>query len=337
MLNNKRPRLIDSYDALFLDLDGVIYKGPGAIPHAVDSINKAQVVRGYLTNNASRTPESVAEHLNSLGLQVEPRDVVTSPQAAVRVLAERIPAGSLVLVVGGEGLIREVETAGFRITHLADDKPAAVIQGFSPELGWADLAEASFALQRDEQCVWIATNTDWTIPVAAGVAPGNGALVSAVHLAVGRLAEFAGKPEKPLFDVATERFADTTRPLMVGDRLDTDIAGANRAGIDSALVLTGIDQAKQVLAASSEEQPNYILEDLRDLDRPYPEVIRSTDADGVHTVEVGKAVVRRKDNVIRVARAGTSIDRLRAGAAIIYDSGLKIFGLDVDSQIYSKL
>lgn len=336
MLNNKRPRLIDGYDALFLDLDGVIYKGPGAIPHAVEAINKAQVVRGYLTNNASRTPESVAEHLNSLGLQVEPREVVTSPQAAVRVLAERIPAGSLVLVVGGEGLIREVEAAGFRITHIADDKPAAVIQGFSPELGWAELAEASFALQRDESCVWIATNTDWTIPVAAGVAPGNGALVSAVHLAVGRLAEFAGKPEKPLFDVATERFADTTRPLMVGDRLDTDIAGANRAGIDSALVLTGIDQAKQVLAAASEEQPDFILEDLRGLHRPYPDVVRSTDADGVHTVEVGKAVVRRKDNVIRVARAGDAIDRLRAGAAIIYDSGLKIFGLDVDSQIYSK-
>ncbi len=332
----KKQTLLSGYDALFLDLDGVIYKGPHAIDHAVKAINSASVVCGYLTNNASRTPESVAEHLTSLGLQVEPHDVVTSPQAAVRVLADLIPAGSLVLVVGGEGLIREVENAGFRVTFLADDKPAAVIQGFSPELGWKHLAEAAFALQRDENCVWVATNTDWTIPVEKGVAPGNGTLVSAVHLAVGRLATFAGKPEKPLFDVARERFSASQKPLMVGDRLDTDIAGANKAGIDSALVLTGIDQAKQVLAASPDEQPTYILSDLRDLHAPYPEVKKSVDADGVHTVEVGKAVVRRKDHVVRVARAGDSIDLLRAGAAIIYDSGLKIFGLDVDSQIYSK-
>jgi len=332
----KKQTLLSGYDALFLDLDGVIYKGPHAIDHAVKAINAASVVCGYLTNNASRTPESVAEHLTSLGLQVEPHDVVTSPQAAVRVLADLIPAGSLVLVVGGEGLIREVENAGFRVTFLADDKPAAVIQGFSPELGWTHLAEASFALQRDENCVWVATNTDWTIPVEKGVAPGNGTLVSAVHLAVGRLATFAGKPEKPLFDVARERFSASQKPLMVGDRLDTDIAGANKAGIDSALVLTGIDQAKQVLAASPDEQPTYILSDLRGLHTPYPKVTKSVDDDGVVTVEVGKAVVRRKDHVVRVARAGDSIDLLRAGAAIIYDSGLKIFGLDVDSQIYSK-
>jgi glycerol 3-phosphatase-2 len=332
----KTQSLLSRYDALFLDLDGVIYKGPHAIPHAVKAINSASVVCGYLTNNASRTPESVAEHLTSLGLKVQPRDVVTSPQAAVRVLADLIPAGSLVLVVGGEGLIREVETAGFQVTFQADDKPAAVIQGFSPELGWKHLAEASFALQRDESCVWVATNTDWTIPVEQGVAPGNGALVSAVHLAVGRLATFAGKPEKALFDVARERFSSVHHPLMVGDRLDTDIAGANKAGIDSAVVLTGIDQAKQILAASPEEQPTYVLGDLRDLHKPYPEVVKSVDADGVHTVEVGKAVVRRKDHVVRVARAGNSLDLLRAGSAIIYDSGLKIFGLDVDSQIYSK-
>ncbi len=332
----KKHTLQSQYDALFLDLDGVIYKGPHAVPHAVKAINDASVVRGYLTNNASRTPESVAEHLMSLGLRVQANDVVTSPQAAVRVLAELIPAGSLVLVVGGEGLIREVENAGFRVTFEADDKPAAVIQGFSPELGWKNLAEASFALQRDENCVWVATNTDWTIPVEKGIAPGNGTLVSAVHLAVGRLATFAGKPEKPLFDAARERFSSSQKPLMVGDRLDTDIAGANKADIDSALVLTGIDQAKQVLAAAPEEQPTYILGDLRDLHKPYPQVNKSVDDDGVHTVEVGKAVVRRKDHVVRVARAGDPIDVLRAGAAIIYDSGLKIFGLDVDSQIYSK-
>lgn len=335
MAGRNKKTLVSGYDALFLDLDGVIYRGPHAVPHAVESLTKCDIPLGYLTNNASRTPQAVAEQIATYGLPATANDVVTSPQAAVKMLSGMIPPGSLVLVVGGEGLTSEVEAAGFSITRSAEDKPAAVIQGFSPEVGWAQLAEASFALQRDESVVWVATNTDWTIPIERGVAPGNGALVSAVHLAVGRLATFAGKPEKALFDVAIERFSQATRPLMIGDRLDTDIKGANRAGIDSAIVLTGIDQAKQVLAAAEDEQPTYILEDLRDLHRPYPDVIRSVDKDGVYTVEVGKAVVRRKDHVVRIARKGSPIDTLRAGAALIYDSGLKIFGLDVDSQIYS--
>jgi len=330
MLGRNRSTLVSGYDTLFLDLDGVIYRGPHAVPHAVESLNKCDVPLGYLTNNASRTPQAVAEQIARYGLPATASDVVTSPQAAVKMLRGMIPAGSLVLVVGGEGLTSEVEGAGFSITRSAEDKPTAVIQGFSPEVGWAQLAEASFALQRDESVVWVATNTDWTIPVERGVAPGNGALVSAVHLAVGRLATFAGKPEKALFDVAMERFAHAQRPLMIGDRLDTDIKGANRAGIDSAIVLTGIDQAKQVLAAAEDEQPTYILEDLRDLHRPYPEVTRSTDRDGVHTVEVGRAVVRRKGHVVRIARKGSAIDTLRAGAAIIYESRLKVFGLDID-------
>ena len=335
MLGQNKNSLVSGYDALFLDLDGVIYRGPHAVPHAVEALNKCNIPLGYLTNNASRTPQAVAEQIATYGLPATANDVVTSPQAAVKMLAQMIPAGALVLVVGGEGLTSEVEAAGFSVTRSAEDKPAAVIQGFSPEVGWAQLAEASFALQRDESVVWVATNTDWTIPVEHGVAPGNGALVSAVHLAVGRLATFAGKPEKPLFDVALERFSHAKRPLMIGDRLDTDIKGANRAGIDSAIVLTGIDQAKQILAAAEDEQPTYILEDLRDLHRPYPAVTRSVDHDGVHTVEVGRAVVRRKDHVVRIARTGSPIDNLRAGAAVVYDSGLKIFGLDVDPEIYS--
>jgi ribonucleotide monophosphatase NagD (HAD superfamily) len=228
-----------------------------------------------------------------------------------------------------------VERAGFRITRSADDAPDAVIQGFSPEVGWTDLAQASFALQRRPEIPWVATNTDWSIPVEGGVAPGNGALVSAVHLAVGRLATFAGKPEKEIFDVALERFGPVGDALMIGDRLDTDILGANRAGIRSALVLTGIDTPKTLLASDESQRPTYVLEDLRELHKPYPEIIRSEDADGVVTVEVGRAVVRRKGHVIRVARVGQKIDLIRAGATIVHDSGLKIFGLDVDPQIYS--
>lgn len=320
-------------DAVLLDLDGVVYAGAEAIAHAVDSISRAaELMRvGYITNNASRTDESVAEHLRGFGLDVHARDVVTSPQAAVRVLATLVEPGALVLVVGGDGLVSELDAAGFRVTRSADDHPAAVIQGFAPHVGWEHLAEASFALHAG--IPWVATNTDWTIPVARGIAPGNGTLVSAVHLAVGRLPVFAGKPETAIFEVASERF-HATNPLVVGDRLDTDIMGGKRAGLATALVLTGIDRAKQVLAAPPTMQPDYILGDLRELFTPYPVVASALDTDGVRTVEVGQAVVRMKQHVVRVARAGTDqLDLLRAGAAAIYASGLQIYGLDVDEQL----
>ena len=330
-LGKRRHTPLTERDALLLDLDGVVYTGPGAIPHAVESITRAaEAVRvGYITNNASRTDESVAEHLRQLGLSVAASDVVTSPQAAVRVLADLVEPGSRILVVGGDGLVSEVENAGFTVTRSAEDDPAAVIQGFAPHVGWEHLAEASFALHTG--IPWVATNTDWTIPVARGFAHGNGTLVSAVHLAVGRLPVFAGKPEKPIFDVAAERFG-ARNALVVGDRLDTDILGGNRAGMATALVLTGIDRAKQVLAAPAGQHPDYILTDLRQLFEPYPEARESVE-DGVRTVEVGKAVVRMKQHVVRVARAGDPLDLLRAGAAVIHASGLQIFGLDVDEQL----
>ena len=328
---------LEGVGLVLADLDGVVYQGHRPIDHAIASLTKAtkRAQLGFITNNASRTPASVAEQIVALGLPARPDDVVTSPQAAIRVLSRLSEPGSLVLVVGGEGLTSEVERAGFRVTRFADDSPDAVIQGFSPEVGWTDLAQASFALQRRPEIPWVATNTDWSIPVEGGVAPGNGALVSAVHLAVGRLATFAGKPEKEIFDVALERFGPQGEALMIGDRLDTDILGANRAGIRSALVLTGIDTPKTLLASDEPMRPTYVFEDLRDLHKASPETIRSEDSDGVHTVEVGRAVVRRKGHVIRVARAGRKIDLIRAGATIIHDSGLKIFGLDVDAQIYS--
>ncbi len=324
-------------DALLLDLDGVVYKGENAIPHAVESINRAgETLRvGYITNNASRTDASVAEHLSSLGLRVTAADVVTSPQAAVRVLATLVEPGARILVVGGDGLVSEVENAGFVVTRSAEDAPDAVIQGFAPHVGWVHLAEASFALHTG--IPWVATNTDWTIPVARGIAPGNGTLVSAVHLAVGRLPVFAGKPEKAIFDVASERFG-AERALVVGDRLDTDILGGNRAEIDTALVLTGIDQPKQVLAAAPNMRPTYIIDDLRALFRPYPETRESVDAEGVRSVEVGAAVVRMKGHVLRVARAGDDqLDLIRAASTAVYASGLQIYGIDVDPELLALL
>ncbi len=329
---------LDSVDLVLADLDGVVYRGNQAIPHAVESINRAGESRrvGYITNNASRTPDSVAEQLQNFGLRVVAEDVVTSPQAAVRLLLGMVPAGSLVFAVGGEGLRVELANAGFAITESADDGPVAVIQGFSQDIGWRQLAEASYALQTNGGAIpWVATNTDWTLPTARGVAPGNGTLVSAIHLAVGRLPVVAGKPEVAIYEEALHRFGGA-KPLFLGDRLDTDILGANRAGIDSVLVLTGIDQAKQVLAADPNSRPTYVLDDLRGLHEPYPVTNDETLEDGSRTITVGDAVVRMVGHVVSVAQRGERrIDLLRAGSAAIWGSGLAIYGLDVEPELYS--
>jgi glycerol 3-phosphatase-2 len=332
------PTPLDGIDLVLADLDGVVYKGPGAIPFAVESLNSAhESVRvGYITNNASRTAASVAEHLSSLGLSVTADDVVTSPQAAMRVMKTLVPAGSTILVIGGLGLTDEVEKAGFVVTRSALDEPAAVVQGFSPEVGWTQLAEAAFALHTEKgatETPWVATNTDWTIPQARGTAPGNGTLVSAVHTAVGRLPVVAGKPEVPMFEVATERFG-AAHTLVIGDRLDTDILGANRAGLSSALVLTGIDQAKQVLAAVPDQRPTFILTDLRDLALPYPAAVETRDGDAT-VITVGDAVVRRSGENLTVVRSGSPIDLLRAGTVAIWNSGTTIYGLRVPAELYS--
>ena len=329
---------LDGVDLVLADLDGVVYKGPDAIPYAVDALNAAarQHRVGYLTNNASRTAASVAEHLTSLGLTVAAEEVVTSPQAAMRVMKTLVPDGSTILVVGGAGLVDEVEKAGYTVTRSALDEPAAVVQGFSPDVAWVHLAEAAFALHAPKGQTgipWVATNTDWTIPQARGTAPGNGTLVSAVHTAVGRLAVVAGKPEVPMFEVATERFKATST-LVIGDRLDTDILGANRAGVSSVLVLTGIDQAKQVLAAAADQRPTYILDDLRQLSEPYPETVQTTDGTATVTT-VGDASVRRDGENLTVQTAGTPINLLRAGCAAIWNSGVAIYGLRVAPELYS--
>ena len=329
---------LDGVDLVLADLDGVVYKGPDAIPFAVDALNAASKAHrvGYLTNNASRTAASVAEHLTSLGLSVKPEDVVTSPQAAMRVMKTLVPAGSTIMVVGGAGLVDEVEKAGFTVTRSALDEPAAVVQGFSPDVAWAHLAEAAYALHAPKGEIgipWVATNTDWTIPQARGTAPGNGTLVSAVHTAVGRLAVVAGKPEVPMFEVATERF-NASSTLVIGDRLDTDILGANRAGLSSVLVLTGIDQAKQVLAAAVDQRPTFILDDLRQLSEPYPATIETTDGTATVTT-VGDSAVRRDGENLTVQTAGTPINLLRAGCAAIWNSGVAIYGLRVAPELYS--
>ena len=336
LLGRANPTPLDGVDTVLADLDGVVYAGHQPIPYAVEALNDAARTRrlGYITNNASRTDATVAGQLRELGLTVQPEDVITSPQAAMRLLRDMVPQGARVLVVGGEGLTVEVEKAGFVVTRSAEDAPAAVVQGFSPDVAWRDLAEAAYALAipEDEGGIpWVATNTDWTIPQARGIAPGNGTLVSAVHTAIGRLATVAGKPETPIFVEAIARFG-SKHPLFIGDRLDTDILGAQRAGIASALVLTGIDRPKHVLAAPAGSRPDFILGDLRELSQPYP-VAKTRAKDGA--VTVGDATVRVAGNDVEIVAEGpTQINLLRAAALAIWDSGRAIYGLRVPERLY---
>lgn len=261
----------DGHDALLCDLDGVVYAGAGAIDGAVETLNtlvQEGVPVAFVTNNASRDPESVAEHLCDLGVLARPEMVVGAAPAGVDLLREQLPEpGASVLVVGSAYLRRLVSEAGYRVVEAARDRPAGVIQGFDPAVSWRELAEASYAV--NDGAVWVATNADLTIPRQEGTAPGNGALIAAVAQATGVTPPAAGKPEPLLFERAARQLG-ARRPLVVGDRLDTDIAGGNRAGFTTALVLTGVNTAQDAQDAGQDLRPDHVLGSLRDLldDRP---------------------------------------------------------------------
>lgn len=257
--------LAESYDALLLDLDGTVYLGGEPIDHVAPALARArqQGARSvFVTNNASRPPTEVAASLSAMGVTADPDDVLTSPQAAAVMLSDRHPAGSKVLVVGAPWLIESVRLAGLEPVRLATDEPVAVVQGHSPETGWPQLAEACIALRTGAD--WVACNVDSTLPTDRGLLPGNGAMVAALVAATGLQPRVAGKPARPMLDAAV-RLVDAKRPLVVGDRLDTDIACAVAANAPSLLVFTGVSTPTHLLAAAPQERPTYLAFDLRGL------------------------------------------------------------------------
>ena len=323
--------LVENYDLLLLDLDGVVYRGGQAVVHAIESIRKIQemgIPVGFVTNNSSRTPTTIANQLRGYGLELEESAVVSSAETAVKMLSQRISSGS-VYVVGGEGLRSAVVAGGFELVDSAEAKPDAVLQCYSPDVGWRDLAEAAFAIQGG--AIWIATNQDWTLPLERGLAPGNGTLVSAVHTAVGILPDFAGKPATPIFEEAVTRFA-ASRPLFVGDRLDTDSRGANTAGLDNAIVLTGVATPKELVGARPEDRPNFILDDLRGLLSEYPSYRTKRDSvrgEGVTAELFGNRVLIAKGDP-------SSTAALRAASQLVWNAPVAVYALDVDSNIYER-
>jgi glycerol 3-phosphatase-2 len=314
------PPPVRVHDVALLDLDGVVYVGPHAVPGAAEAIAHAARLglrSVYVTNNASRPPAAVAEHLRELGVPADTADVVTSAQLAAGMLASRLPAWSAVLVVGGEGLDVALEAEGLRPVHrlseAGEGEVAAVVQGFARTVGWADLAEGARAVRSG--LPWVATNLDLTVPTPHGPAPGNGTLVDAVAAAAGRRPdEVAGKPDARAFSGAARR-AGSERPLVVGDRLDTDLEGARASGIPGLLVLTGITGVTELLAAPPQARPDLVGRDLGALLTDHPEAAAGPDGTG----RCGDAVVGVEGGLVVVREAGNdAVDLLRAACAAVW-------------------
>jgi glycerol-1-phosphatase len=311
-----REPLDTAYDVALLDLDGTVYLSGAAIPGAAQALRKAGEAGmrlAYVTNNASRTPAAIAALLTSFGIAATPGDVVTSAQAAARLLAERLPAGARVLVIGGSGLRMAVRERGLIPVSTAAARPQAVVQGYAPDVGYSILAEGGLAVAAG--ALFIATNADLTLPSRRGNQPGNGSLIEVIATATGVRPLVAGKPEPPLHRESVLR-TGTKRPLVVGDRLDTDIEGAHRVGADSLLVLTGVTSPADAVLAPPSQRPTYLAADLAGLLGPHPEVTSQDGAFGCGGWTASVAGDR-----LELTGGGERIDGLRALCAAAWANG----------------
>lgn len=305
------PTFFDLYDALLLDLDGTLMHGTNPIAHGANAVSAARE-RGlkirFATNNASRTPQMVVEHLSALGYEAFTEEVVNSPMVAVALLGKKVSPPATVLAVGGSGLVEELENHGYTVTreHAAD--VAAVVQGFAPEVDWKDLAEAAYAINHG--AAFFATNMDSTLPTEKGLAPGNGSLVHALIHATGVQPVVAGKPEPGMFTVAAES-AGSARPLAVGDRLDTDLEGGNRAHVPTFHVLTGVSSWLDAVRAPAIQRPVFIRPDMSYLGKSaaMPVVEKQTARLGATraSVEGSTIVVRGETSSWRTPQAVISL------------------------------
>lgn len=319
--------LIADYDGILCDLDGVIYRGQAVVPHAVESV-LAAISRGrpvvYATNNASRAPAEVSAHLDSLGLPGPKSRIVTSAQAGAQHVAQRCPRGSRVLAVGGPGVSLALREAGLLpvlATQAAPlDQPlVAVLQGYGEQVAWTDLAEAAYAVQAG--ALWVATNIDSTLPTDRGVAPGNGALVGAVRQAVAADPVVVGKPHTPLYDLSVSVLGTSTdRTLAIGDRLDTDIAGANAAGMDALFVFGGVHGWADIVGVDQSARPRFVATDLRSLHLSYEPPVQDLEDPLRWVCGQAQASVSESGDLV-MAQTGGLNERLRAAVAALWHAG----------------
>lgn len=303
LLGSERP-IQEQYATALFDLDGVCFAGDRDIPYAAHGVNGARaagMTLTFVTNNASRAPQSVVTKLAKHGIEGHDGEVFSAAMDAVALLSEYIPASAPVLVIGGEGVRAALEEAGYQPVDSAEARPVAVVQGFAPQVDWAMLTEGVYAINNG--ALHVATNMDATLPTERGFAIGNGSLVAAVVNATGKQPLAAGKPHPGIYERALKRSGGTA-PIAIGDRLDTDLVGARGADIPGLHVLTGVSDARDVLLAGPEERPSFLHTDLRGLAEVHPEPQREGDTwrvrDWQATVDGQAAVLSRGGESLRI-------------------------------------
>jgi glycerol-1-phosphatase len=323
--------LAAAYDVLLLDLDGVVYIGASPIPGAPEALQRAKqagVHLAYVTNNASRTPAAVAALLSGMGAPAAPDDVVTSAQAAARLLADKLAPKSKVLVIGSTALRLAIRERGLIPVSTASENPLAVVQGYGPGLDYSAFAEGGLAVRAG--AIFVGTNADSTLPGPRGTQPGNGSLLKVIANATGVDPVIAGKPEPPLHRESVLR-TGARHPLVVGDRLDTDIEAAYNTGTDSLFVLTGVDTPRGAVLAPAHRRPTYLAANLDALLEPYPEVTRSTAAADTEAACGGwTASAPAAGGALTLAGDGAAIDGLRALATAAWAARDRRGALEAD-------
>ncbi|MDU7382817.1 MAG: HAD-IIA family hydrolase [Schaalia turicensis] len=300
-VDNKRTQLramsrplVEEFDVALFDLDGTAWNGDEPIEHAADAVKEAReagMKTVFVTNNAMRSPRQVADKLNTMDFEADPSMVMTSAMDVIALMKERIEDGSKVFAIGGDGLRVALTEAGYELVDSADDEPVAVVQGLDKDVNWALMSEGAFAIQRGAR--FFATNLDTTLPQERGFALGNGSLVAAIEHATGKRAFAAGKPEPGIYQRAAA-LVGGEKPIAVGDRLETDILGAIRAGMPAMHVLTGIHDAQAIVTAPRGQRPSFLALDIRGLQDTHPRAKHHLDNSWTCGVS----------QVVRIARRG---------------------------------
>lgn len=312
MLEMSAGPLVDSHDLVMFDLDGVVYvsgQGIDGVAERVERLRASGRHVAFVTNNASRTPAQVAATMAKAGVPADASEVVTSAQAAARVLRAEHGASAKVLLLGGTGLEEALVAEGL-VPVSEPEGAVALVSGYGPDVRWKDVMRAA-ALVRDG-LPYVASNADRTIPTSYGLAPGHGVLVETISRFAGVLPVVAGKPQRPLMDETVRRVGGE-RPLMVGDRLDTDIEGAHAIGAPSLLVLTGVTWIEELVSAGPELRPTYISPDTEGLFQPHP-VPEAQDGVAV----LGGWTARAEDGRLEIRGAGSDADWWRVAATVAW-------------------
>lgn len=258
--------MLSNIKSLIIDMDGVLWRDDmpiGNLPDIFARVRERGLKFVFATNNGTKTPEQYLEKLAAFGITIEPWQVITSALSVAQMVKTKIPSGASIFVIGGDGVKVALQEQGFKILHTDDaEKAQAVVMGIDVEINFAKMREATLLVRRG--IPFFATNPDKTFPTPRGEIPGAGAWISVIVTATGIKPTYAGKPFPFLMEMALERLGTKKEnTLVVGDRLETDIAAGQTVGCPTALVLSGISTRAE--AEVWKPVPSFIIQDLEAL------------------------------------------------------------------------